>query len=340
MQIKLLSNSELESWNEYVAHNPLSSFCHRAEWKSILEKSYDIKTHYMYAEDNDVIKGILPLAEVKSIIFGHTLISTPFCVYGGICSDTEEISALLCDEAIRLGKELGVDYVEFRNLSDQQNTWSGKDFYHTFKKKISANYEENFQAIPRKQRAMVRKGINNNLHSEIDSDTDRFYDIYSISVRNLGTPVYPKIYFENLKEDFGTDCEILTVLHGGKPISSVLSFYSDEIVMPYYGGGLAEARQLKAYDFMYWELMRRSCENNIRCFDFGRSIEGTGSFSFKKNWGFKPEKLYYRQFLVEATQTPDFSPMDKKYSIYIKMWKKLPLPIANLIGPMISRNLG
>ncbi len=340
MHIKLLSDDELNSWNDYVKSNSLSSFCHRAEWKSIIETAYNLKTHYMYAEDNGNIVGILPLAEVKSLLFGHTLISTPFCVYGGICSDSKEATQMLTEEAKYLAKNLNVDYLELRNTSSNQNNWPCKSFYHTFKKEISSNVDTNLNEIPRKQRAMVRKGIKNNLESIIDCDIDRFYHLYSVSVRNLGTPVYPKRYFKILKEKFGDDCEILTITKNGKAISSVLSFYFGDTVLPYYAGGLLQARQLKAYDFMYWELLRRSCEKNIRNFDFGRSIEGTGSYSFKKNWGFKPTKLYYQQLLIGAKHTPDFNPMNSKYSMYIKIWQKLPLPVANLIGPLISKNLG
>lgn len=340
MLIKILSDNKLNAWNDYVKSNPLSSFCHRSEWKYILETAYNIQSHYMYAEENGDIVGILPLAEIKSLLFGHTLISTPFCVYGGICADTQEASNMLIDAATNLANELRVDYLEFRNTTNNQDSWLCKDFYYTFQKEISADADTNMQTIPRKQRAMVRKGINNNLVSVIDDNVDRFYDIYSVSVRNMGTPVYPKRYFQMLKEIFDDACEILTITKDGKAVSSVLSFYTDDIVMPYYGGGLPEARQLKSYDFMYWELMRRSCANDFRHFDFGRSIEGTGSFNFKKNWGFEPKKLYYQQHLVKAKQTPDFNPVDSKYDMYIKIWQKLPLPVANLIGPLVSRNLG
>jgi FemAB-related protein (PEP-CTERM system-associated) len=340
MKIKLLADNELHLWNDFVKSSSLSTFCHRAEWKSILESVYNLKTHYIYVEESGNILGILPLAEVKSFLFGHTLISTPFCVYGGICSESNEATELLTNETINIARQLNVDYIELRNLSQTQNNWQHKDFYHTFKKEISADNDVNLNEVPRKQRAMIRKGIKNDLISIIDDDINTFYHLYATSVRNLGTPVYPKKYFVALKDKFGDDCEFLTVTKNGKAISSVLSFYFDNTVLPYYAGGLPEARSLKAYDFMYWELMRRSAEKNISKFDFGRSIEGTGSFSFKKNWGFKPQQLYYQQFLINANQTPDFNPANTKYSMYIKAWQKLPLPIANLIGPLISKNLG
>ncbi|MCB1867854.1 MAG: peptidoglycan bridge formation protein FemAB, partial [Gammaproteobacteria bacterium] len=109
---------------------------------------------------------------------------------------------------------------------------------------------------------------------------------------------------------------------------------------PYYGGSISLARELKGNDFMYWELMRRAAERGIRIFDYGRSKEGTGSYSFKKNWGFSPEPLYYENFLVKSVAIPEINPMNPKYQLFIKAWKKLPLPVANTIGPMLARSLG
>ncbi len=335
----MLDVGDINRWNVYVSSKPQATFCHRAEWHTVLQASSGIKTHYLYAEQEGVISGILPLAEIKSLLFGHTLVSTPFCVYGGVCSDSEEINALLLERACSLAEELGVDYLEVRNTQKMTGQWTSKDFYYTFQKKLLADPDANFEAIPRKQRAMVRKGIANGLESSVDEDIDDFYRVYSTSVRNLGTPVYSKKYFTYLTDSFADDCEILTVRKNGKAISSVLSFYHGDSVLPYYGGGLPEARNLKAHDFMYWELMRRSCEKNIQWFDFGRSIQGTGSFSFKKNWGFTPARLYYAQRLIRASHSPDYNPNNSKYRLYIKLWQKLPLALANFIGPFLAKGL-
>jgi len=340
MQIKILSEDKNAEWDRYVLSSPAGTFCHLSSWKTVLGTVYGLNTHYIYMEQDSRIVGVLPLAEVKSFIFGHTLISTPFCVYGGPCGESDEIIENLTSEAVNLARKLNVDYLEFRQESPTVNDWGGKDFYYGFKKEIWPDPDDNMKAVPRKQRAMIRKGIDNGLVSEVDDDVDRFYAIYSVSVRDLGTPVYPVKYFRALIDTFRDKCRILTVMKGNKPVSSVLSLYYKDTVMPYYGGGLTQARQLKAYDFMYWELMRRSCEEGIRCFDFGRSIEGTGSFSFKKNWGFNPEQLFYKQLMINAQKSPDFNPGNPKYRTCIKLWQKLPLPVANFIGPLIARNLG
>jgi FemAB-related protein (PEP-CTERM system-associated) len=251
-----------------------------------------------------------------------------------------EIKKSLEQKAIEVAESLNVNYLELRQLQQpDSDSWPCKRIYYTFRKNIDADSEVNLQMVPRKQRAMIRKGIKANLYSVVDNNIDRFYSIYSTSVRNLGSPVQSRKYFQILYDTFAGKCDVLTVEKSGKPISSVFSFYYGDTVLPYYGGGLPEARQYKAYDFMYWELMRRSCEKGIRQFDFGRSIEGSGSFDFKKNWGFHPEPLYYRQYLVKARHTPEFNPDNPRYRFYVNLWKYLPLPVANRLGPVISRGL-
>jgi FemAB-related protein (PEP-CTERM system-associated) len=143
-----------------------------------------------------------------------------------------------------------------------------------------------------------------------------------------------------LKETFGDDCDVVTITKEGRTISSVLSFYFRDEVLPYYGGGTSEAREVAGNDFMYWELMRRASERGCRIFDFGRSKRGTGAFDFKKNWGFEPQQLYYEYQLHQARELPDNNPLNPKYQLFIKMWKRLPLPVANLLGPHIVKNLG
>jgi len=196
------------------------------------------------------------------------------------------------------------------------------------------------QIIPRKQRAMVRKGIKAGLQSTIDQDTERFFTAYSASVHRLGTPVFSRKYFRALKQVFPDDCELLTITKDGHTISSVMSFYFRDEVLPYYGGGTGEARNLAGNDFMYWELMRRACERGYKIFDFGRSKRDTGSFDFKKNWGFEPQQLHYEYQLHQSDKIPDHNPLNPKYQIFIKTWQKLPLAVANLIGPHIVRSLG
>jgi FemAB-related protein (PEP-CTERM system-associated) len=341
-RIGVLDDGTRESWDRFVDAHPRATFFHRAGWQRVIERSFGHRTHFLYAASGDAIHGVLPLAHVKSLLFGNYLASTAFCVYGGPVADSDAALQALDAAAIKLGADLGVGHIEYRCREAREIPgWVAKsELYATFRKPIHPDPEKNMLEIPRKQRAMVRKGIKFGLSSEIDPTPARLYPVYAESVRNLGTPVFARRYFDSLKREFGDACEIVMITHQGRDIAGVMNFYFRDEVLPYYGGGTAAARQLAANDFMYWEVMRRAVERGIRVFDFGRSKRGTGAFDFKKNWGFAPEPLHYRYKLQNAADLPDLNPLNPKFRLFIETWKRLPLPVANVVGPHIVRSLG
>ena len=338
--VRAFDADDLARWDAYVLAHPAATFFHRAGWKRVIEEAFGHPTHFLLAEQAGGVVGVLPLAEIRSRLFGHSLGSLPFCAYGGILADHDAAFRALDASAQALARQLKVGALEYRNQAAQHADWPTKDLYVTFRKAIDPEIEANMNAIPRKQRAMVRKGIKAGLAGEIDADTTRFFRAYSASVHRLGTPVFSCRFFRLLKDEFGDDCEVLTITLDGRVVSSVMSFYFRDEVLPYYGGGVPEARALAGNDFMYWDLMRRACERGLKVFDFGRSKRGTGSFDFKKNWGFEPAPLHYEYFLVNDRAVPEVNPLNPKYRLFIQAWKKLPLPLANAIGPHIVKNLG
>ncbi len=341
VRIETLDDSATEDWDSYVRRDPDATFFHLSGWRTIIERGMGHRAHYLYAVNaEERVVGVFPLGQIKSMVFGNALISVPFCVRGGVCAETPAAHDALVAAGMELARDLGVDYLEVRGGKALGEDWKTKHLYVNFSRPIEEDEESNMLAIPRKQRAMVRKGIKSGLEARIDEGIDRLFEAYSQSVHNLGTPVFPKRYFRMLKECFGDDCEILTVLHSGEVVASVMSFYFRDQVLPYYGGGTLKARALKGNDFMYWELMRHSASKGSRIFDFGRSKQGTGSYSFKKNWGFEPEPLDYQYYLVKAKSMPDVSPNNPKYRMFVNAWKKLPLPVTRIVGPWIAKNLG
>jgi FemAB-related protein (PEP-CTERM system-associated) len=244
-------------------------------------------------------------------------------------------------EAQRIAQRLGVDHLELRHVEARHDDWPRQDLYVTFRKAILPEEEANMLAIPRKQRAMVRKGIKNGLRSEIDPGVDRFFALYADNVHRHGTPALPKRYFEALRAQFGDDCEVL-IVHSpdDRALSGVLSFYFRDEVLPYYAGDDESARDLAANDFKYWELMRLSCARGLKVFDYGRSKQGTGSFAFKKNWGFEPAPLHYEYCLYKRDAVPQNNPANAKFRLVIEAWRRMPIGMANWLGPYVVRNLG
>jgi FemAB-related protein (PEP-CTERM system-associated) len=337
---------ETAAWDSFVRAHPDATFFHLAAWREVIQSAFGHRPYYVAAAQDGAIVGVLPLVQVKTRLFGHTLISNPFCVYGGPLAATPEASRALADHAAGLRETLGAAACEFRFLSAPpedylDSAWAARDaLYVTFRRAIAADDEANLKAIPRKQRAVVRRGIERGLTATADRDVDTLYAIYAESVRNLGTPVFARRYFRVLGKVFGDAMDVVTVRDGATPVAAVMNFYWRDEVIPYYGGGTAQARACGGNDFMYWEVMRRGAARGCRTFDFGRSKQGTGAFAFKKNWGFSPAPLHYRVLVAPGQAVPEVNPTNPKYRLMIAAWKRLPLPVANLIGPILVRGVG
>jgi FemAB-related protein (PEP-CTERM system-associated) len=338
--IGLLGPADRARWDAFVLACPQATFFHRAGWQRVIERAFGHPTWFMYAESAGQLRGVLPLAQVRSRLFGNTLCSLPFCVYGGIAALDQAAADALDQAAQSLAARLRVDHLEYRHLQASHPDWLHKELYCTFRKPLLPRPEQNLLALPRKQRAMVRKGIAAGLSSVIDADPARLFPVYAESVHRLGTPVFSPRYFQILREEFGGDCEILCVLRQQQTICGVLSFHFRGEVMPYYGGGGALARALAGNDFMYWEVMRRACERGCTLFDFGRSKLGTGAYDFKKNWAFVPQPLAYEYQLHRARRLSDHQPLNPRYRLFINLWQRLPLNVANALGPHLVRQLG
>jgi FemAB-related protein (PEP-CTERM system-associated) len=341
-----LDDSGEAAWDAFVESHPDATFFHRAGWRRAIQ-AFGHRSHYLLAERDGAITGVLPLGHVRSLLFGSTLISVPFCVYGGPLAADRESFVRLSEAAAALLGPSRARALEFRFLRPPPDDWresdawvARPDLYVTFRKAIADDDAANLQAIPRKQRAMVRKGIERGLASAVGQEVGTLHRIYAESVRNLGTPVFSVKYFRLLAEVFRDSIDVVTVRDGDTPVAAVMNFYFRDEVLPYYGGGTAAARQCYGNDFLYWEVMRRAAARGCRLFDYGRSKLGTGSFAFKKNWGFVAEPLQYRFRLAPGAVVPETNPLNPKYRLMIAAWKRLPLPLANLLGPYVVRGVG
>jgi FemAB-related protein (PEP-CTERM system-associated) len=338
-KISRWNDARRTEWDAYIARTEDGTFFHLSGWKTIFEEVFRFKTHYLIAEQNGRITGVLPCVEQNSLLFGRGLIAAPFCVEGGPCGDPASREAL--DRAAQdLMAQTRSSYIEFRSHQASRAGWQVKsNLYAKFIRPLSADHEANLQAIPRKQRAVVRKALQSDLTVSVERDPKRFYAVYARSVQNLGTPVFGLRYFRRLCEIFGEQCDIVVVSDNGVAVSAVLNFYFKDTVLPYYGGGTVEARRSGANDLMYWETMRHAADRGFRRFDFGRSKAGTGAFAFKKNWGFEPEWLQYDYWLADGAVLPDNNAASPKYSLLVNSWKRLPAFVADALGPLLTRHL-
>ena len=330
----------VERWERFVAACREATFFHRAAWRRILAGTFGHRPYFLYAEEGGEIRGILPLARQKSLVFGDALVSAPFCVYGGVAADSEAARHLLEEAAVALGEKLGVDHVEFRNLTPRRDDWERHATNCTFRRAIDSDPEKNLLAIPRKQRAEVRKGIERRLVAAPGEDADACWRLYAASVHRHGSPVFARRYFHDLKSAFGNDCEFWFVHREGRAEASLLNFYFRDEVLPYYAGSSGRGRDGEVHPFMYWALMNHAAARGALVFDFGRSSADSGTFAFKRNFGFEPRPLAYEYKLIRARHAPDANPNSPKNALLVNTWRRLPRWLADTIGPWAARQIG
>ncbi|MGX7895103.1 FemAB family XrtA/PEP-CTERM system-associated protein [Tsuneonella sp. HG222] len=318
------------------------SLFHRPAWSMAIERGTGQRSCGLLAEKGRAITGWLPLSEIHSPLFGRMLASSGFAVEGGALAVDSVTADSLCRAAEELALRRSCTTIELRGGAAPSGWTVRCDSHLAFQALLALDDEAQLLAVPRKQRAEIRKGLEQDVEIRIGRDqADRavHYAVYSESVRNLGTPVFPRGLFDAALD--ALDSDILTVLHEGRPVASVLSFYHGGMVMPYWGGGVRAARRLRANDRMYFELMRhaRRDKGSAR-FDFGRSKTGSGPAAFKKNFGFEGKPFTYSTWTAPGCEARDADPTSRRHARRIALWQKLPLAVANRLGPPIARGLG
>jgi FemAB-related protein (PEP-CTERM system-associated) len=344
LEIAVAGDADKAAWADYVAANNRATLFHDWRWGEAVKAAYGRQPLNLLARRGGKVVGLLPLIDVRSIFFGRSLISTAFSIGGGVLADDPEALEALAARALALGRERRVTYVELRGGEAPGGAWSEKTgLYATFSKTLPARDEDILPAIPKNRRAEIKKAMriesDGHCHIKLGGSPQEFHRLYAEAVRHLGTPVFPVTFVEALAERFGDEMEIALVDHQGANVATLLSFWRRDRVMPYYIGGTEAARGIRAYDYLYYNLMRRAVARGVKTYDFGRSKIGSTQFNTKTHWGFEPQPIVYHVALVTAKELPNVNPTNPKFAAVSAIWKKLPTPLANVVGPMLARHL-
>jgi len=340
-------------WSAYVARHPGAHLAHCWGWKDIFENVFGHRSHFLFALKNidsepQVVVGVLPLFHVKSFLFGSALIAVPYLNGGGVLADDREITRMLVEAASNLGLKLGVKYVEFRERD--RLLFGITDLFERSHKVVMLlplinNSQQMLMSFPSKLRNKIRRPEKSGFHveefsgaSEDLSPIETFYTVFSQHMRDLGTPVYPKNLFASVARAFGGRCRILLAWHEGKPTSCGLTIgYKDKVEIP-WASSLMKYNQFRPNTLLYWHAIKRACEDGYATFDFGRSSPDSGTYEFKRQWGSEPVPLYW-YYAGGKANVPDVNPKNPKFSALVQCWMRLPVPLANAIGPWITRSL-
>jgi FemAB-related protein (PEP-CTERM system-associated) len=341
LEIKELTPKIAPKWDEYVLRSDKATFFHQLGWKRVLEKVFGYKPLYLAALRNGQVRGIFPLFQVWSLLLGKAFISLPRSAYGGICADTPEIEKSLYDKAVAFASAAGVNCIEMRNLYPSGLNLSSCSPCVTFIKELPKKKEACYSTLPKKAREAINQAIKKHaLEAEVGSYIDEFYEQQAINLKRLGIPSFPYSLYKAIISEFPESKDILVVKYKGKPVSTVMSFFFKDTIMPYYAGEIREYVQYRINNFKYLKLMEYAVEKGYRRFDFGTTQrENKGGYNFKRHQGFGPIPLTYQYYLKEGKKIPETSSNSDSFALYKRLWRKLPLGITKIVGPRIVRYL-
>lgn len=338
MKVEICKDSA--NWDAYVDASPQANNYHRWIWREVIQDTYGHEGYYLAASDNGKLQGVLPMILINSRLFGRSLVSVPFFSYGGALATTVEAHQALLAEAVKLGRELGTDRLELRHgMGDGNSGWHDASGKVTMLVRMPAKPEELWNGLSTGMRNKIRSARKRGLSSQIGGIEmlDVFYRIFATNMRNLGTPVYPRSWFENLCRRNPETVKILTVLDEGQPVASgIVSLFRDTVEWP-WSATMSEARRKYAAVFLYWSLLEWAAQNGYRSVDFGRCTRGGGNWEFKRHWNCEEVPLHWHYWLGAGARVPEMHADNPRYRLAVRVWQRLPLGVANWLGPRVVR---
>lgn len=333
--------SRMGEWDGYVRNHESASVYHLAGWRDLAESIFGRETHYLLAERGGRICGLLPLVRLKSFFFGDFLVSMPYVNYGGILADDSEACTELAEAAGRLADELGVDHVELRHLADCAPLPARRDKVSMYLR-LGGDADLLWKKLGSKLRAQIKRSQKEGAECEIGGIdlVEDFYSVFAVKYRDLGIPVYSVAWFRGILRKFPELVRVFVVRVGGKPVAASIVIGFNGILEVPWASTLRAADRYAVNMYLYWSMLKFAEDEGYPIFDFGRSTEGSGTWRFKKQWGAEPVQHYWHYWLKDSEKgIPRINASNPKSQAAVAVWKKLPLWVANRIGPRIVKNL-
>ena len=342
MSIRLYRSSDAARWDKFVNESPTAHGYHLAGWGRVIEQSFGQRMCSLVSENSGgAIDGVLPLARLKSRLFGDFMVSLPYLNYGGPCAGSADVESALIDEAASMAAREQVDYLELRLTVPDGFGLAVKASKVAMRLPLPGDPDLLWKSLGSKLRNQVNRPIKEGMTGRIggEDELESFHHVFSVNMRDVGTPVYGKRFFQNVLRQFPESARICTVYHHEQPVASGFVFgFKGSLEIP-WASALRSANKLAPNMLLYWTVLKHACEAGYRTFDFGRSSPDAGTYRFKEQWGAKPVPLYWHYWLPRGAVLPQLNPANPKYQMAIHVWKHLPVGLTRLIGPAIVRNI-
>lgn len=336
----LAQDSDAGDWNRLLEAQPDSNFYQRYEWRRINREQLGHESHYLVARAGGEVTGILPLVFVRSRLFGRILCSMPFVNFGGPCARDAATGKALIDAAARTAGELRADYLELRNVNALPTDIPVSLRKISMTLDLAPDPDTLWNAFNTKHRTQIRRIYKNGLavkHGGAEL-LDTFYDLMRLSWRSLGTPLYKKSYFAAILAAFPQDTKIFVCFRENQPVAAAFNGYHAGTVEGMWAAADPAARELQPNYVLYWEMIQEACRRGCRHYHLGRSTADSGGEQFKKKWNASSTQLHWYFHRPDgADGLPGLNVDNPKYRLAIAAWRKLPLPVIDVIGPPLAR---
>jgi serine/alanine adding enzyme len=339
--IRLWHDDDATGWDAFVDRHPAGRCCHLSAWKRIIESAFGHRTYYLVSEDAGGVDGVFPMVRLCSRLFGDFLVSVPYVNYGGPCASSETafrgLIAAGCDTASRLGTE----HLEIRTETPADLGLPIKSAKVSMRLELPGSSDELWKSLGSKLRSQVKRSQHESMTVTVGREEElaAFYEVFAENMRDLGTPVYGRSFFEAVLRELPDTTWICCVRMEGRPVAAgFLMAFRQMLEIP-WASSLRRFNRFSPNMLLYWSVLRFACERGFRVFDFGRSSPDSGTFRFKAQWGATAVPLYWHYWLRAGGSMPDLSPRNPKMQFAIRSWQRLPVGLTKVIGPPIVKHL-
>jgi FemAB-related protein (PEP-CTERM system-associated) len=340
LEVHALEGREV-GWRDYLRRNQGASLYHRLEVKQVVEQTFGHRCHYLMACANGEVRGVLPLVEMRSRLFGHFLVSLPFFDYGGILAEDAWAQQALAEAAIAKAMQTGASHIELRQTGPLELAWTARQHKVALVLPLAGDPDPHWQGLSSRLRGKVRKaqkaGAQFSVHGA--EALPAFYGVFAKNMRDLGTPVYPRRLFAKVFDVLGDAVRLFLVQLDGRPAAGAIGLsHEGRLELPWICSDYACSKNY-VNEFLYWSVVEWACRRRYLTLDFGRSSVGSGPYRFKSQWGPEEKPLYWYYWTARGTELPQLSPDNPRYGLAIRCWRNLPLALANTLGPRIVKHV-
>ena len=336
------TDAEIRAWDTYVLRSPLSNGYHLSGWRRVIEEAFGHRTYYFLVQGPEgTVQGVAPLVLLASRGFGRFLVSLPFVNYGGVVAETHEVRLRLEQCIIEQARAVNADHVELRHEEVTNTSWVSTERKVSMRLSLPNSYEKLLQGFPSKLRSQVRRAQKEGMTVRVGGSDclDEFYTVFSRCMRDLGTPVYAKGFFEKILQVFPKETRICVVSHGETPVAAGFLYgFRSSLEIPWAASD-KRFNKLAPNMLLYGTVLEYACQQGFQVFDFGRSTPDSGTYRFKAQWGAQPKQLHWYYWMRDENPVPQLNPQNPKYALAIRLWQKLPVAVANILGPHIVKHL-